>query len=45
MKPRTLNEEEENGWEGTVLTIKKTIASNMKDQKVAFESKIHSVEA
>ena len=45
MKPRTLSEEEENGWEGTVSTIKKTIASNMKDQKAAFESRIHSVES
>ena len=44
MKPSTLTEEEDNGWEGTVSTIKKIVASSMKDQKAAFGRKIHSVE-
>ena len=39
-----MTEEEESGWEGTVSTIKKVIATSMKEQRANFTNKIKKVE-
>ena len=44
MKPKTLTEEEDSGWEGTVSTIKKVIATSMREQRANFTNKIKKVE-
>ena len=45
MKPKDATEEEENSWQGTVSTIKKTIDRSMREQKSLFVKKISAVEA
>ena len=43
MMPRTLTEEETNGWEGTISTLKRVIGKNMKETKNSLGSKIDGV--
>ena len=44
MQPKTQTEEESNGWEGTVTTIKKVIATSNKSSRENTKRDISTVE-